>query len=64
MGIEEGRRVLVEMREGEPVVKPLPDAIDLALHGDYVAEVSLEEIEEISREEQERAQNLEPCYSR
>ncbi len=54
VGIEEGRRVLIEARGGELVLRPVPDAIDLALQGDYVAEVSLEEIEEISIDEQEK----------
>ncbi len=64
LGLEEGRRVLIEVREGMLIVKPLPDAIDLALRGDYVAEVSLEEIEEVSREEQERVRNPESLHLR
>jgi len=54
LGIDEGSRLLLEVRDGYIVLKPLPDAIYLSIYGEKVAKTSLKELEETSIEEQER----------
>ncbi len=55
LGIREGSKFILEVREGFLVVKPVPDAIYLSLHGEKVARVTLKELEEVSIDEQKRA---------
>ena len=55
LGIREGSRLILEVKEGFLVVKPVPDAIHLSLHGEKIARVTLKELEEVSIDEQERA---------
>jgi len=54
LGIGEGSRLLLEVKDGGLVLKPLPDAIRLSLYGEKIAEVKLEELEAVSVEEQGR----------
>jgi hypothetical protein len=37
------------------IIKPLPDAIHLSLHGEKLARITLKELEEVSVEEQEKS---------
>ena len=53
VGIEEGSRVLLRVEGGRIVIEPVRDAIWLALRGEKVARVALEELEEESLERQE-----------
>ena len=55
LGIDEGSRLLIEVKSGYMIVRPLPDAIYLSLHGEKLARVTLRELEETSIEEQERS---------
>ena len=54
LGIDEGSRLLIEVKSGYMIVRPLPDAIYLSLHGEKLAKVTLNELEETSVEEQEK----------
>ncbi|MCE4610779.1 MAG: AbrB/MazE/SpoVT family DNA-binding domain-containing protein [Desulfurococcales archaeon] len=54
LGIDEGSRLLIEVKSGYMIVRPLPDAIYLSLHGEKLAKVTLRELEETSIEEQEK----------
>ena len=54
LGIDEGSRLLIEVKRGYMIVRPLPDAIHLSLHGEKLAKVALRELEETSIEEQEK----------
>lgn len=50
--IDEGSRILIEVQGDHAVIKPLPDAIDLSLHGVKIAKITLEELEAESVERQ------------
>lgn len=54
LGIDEGTRLELEVKENSIVLRPIPDAIYLSLHGEKYARVSLEELEETSIEEQKK----------
>jgi len=54
LNIEEGSRLRVEVRGDSIVLKVVPDAVWLSVHGEKFAKVTLEELEEESVEEQER----------
>ena len=54
LGIDEGSKLLLEVRDGYIVLKPLPDAITLSLRGEKIAKVNLSELEEVSIEEQKK----------
>jgi len=54
LGIDEGSRLLLEVRDGYIVLKPIPDAISLSLKGEKIARITLEELEETSVEEQRK----------
>lgn len=54
LNIEEGSRLRVEVRGDSIVLKVVPDAVWLSVHGEKFARVTLEELEEESVEEQER----------
>ncbi len=54
LGIDEGSKLLLEVKEGYMVLKPVPDAIYLSLYGEKIARTSLKELEETSVEEQKR----------
>jgi len=54
LGIDEGSRLLLEVRDGCIVLKPIPDAISLSLKGEKIARITLEELEETSVEEQRK----------
>jgi len=54
LGIDEGSRPLLEVRDGYIVLKPIPDAISLSLKGEKIARITLEELEETSVEEQRK----------
>jgi len=54
LNIEEGSRLRLEVRGDSIVLKVVPDAAWLSVHGEKFAKVTLEELEEGSVEEQER----------
>ncbi|NYR15057.1 AbrB/MazE/SpoVT family DNA-binding domain-containing protein [Pyrobaculum arsenaticum] len=54
LGIGEGSRLLLELEGGRIVLRPVPDAVELAIKGEKIARVTLEELESTSCEEQER----------
>jgi antitoxin MazE len=54
LGIDEGSRLLLELKDDHIVLKPLPDAITLSIKGEKIAKVSLEDLEATSLEEQEK----------
>lgn len=54
LGIDEGSRLVLEVRGDHIVLRPLPDAVTLSLRGEKVARVSLKELEAVSLEEQEK----------
>lgn len=55
LGIDEGSRLLIEVRSGYMIIKPLPDAIHLSLYGEKLSRITLKELEEVSVEEQEKS---------
>ncbi|MEM4593328.1 MAG: AbrB/MazE/SpoVT family DNA-binding domain-containing protein [Sulfolobales archaeon] len=54
LGIDEGSRVVLVVRDNKLEVIPLPDAITLSLKGKKVARVTLRELEEESIREQKK----------
>ena len=54
LGIEEGSMLELSVVGDKLVLRPLPTALDLALHGRKYASVTIEELEEVSSEEQKR----------
>lgn len=54
LGIREGSRLELRVEEGRIVLEKVPDAVELSLHGEKVARVSLEELEAESIEHQKR----------
>jgi len=54
LNIDEGSRLLAEVKEGYLVLKPLPDAITLSLKGNKIVKITLNELEHVSIEEQQK----------
>ncbi len=54
LDIEEGSKLLLEVKNGCIVLKPIPDAISLSIRGEKFARITLEELEVVSLEEQEK----------
>ena len=54
LGIDEGSRLVLEVRDGYILLKPIPDAISLSIRGEKIAKVSIEDLEATSLEEQEK----------
>ncbi len=54
LGIDEGSKLLLELRDNNIVLKPLPDAISLSLRGEKIGRISLKDLEETSIEEQKK----------
>ncbi len=52
LGIDEGSELVLELRDGYVVLRPMPDAITLSIKGEKVARVGIEELEATSLEEQ------------
>mgnify|MGYP000318295519 CR=1 FL=1 len=53
LGLTEGSRVKIIASRDRMVIEPIRDAIWLSLHGEKVARITLEELEEESVERQE-----------
>jgi AbrB family looped-hinge helix DNA binding protein len=54
LNIDEGSRLLAEVKDGYIILKPLPDAITLSLKGNKITKVTLNELENASIEEQQK----------
>ncbi|MEB3778840.1 MAG: AbrB/MazE/SpoVT family DNA-binding domain-containing protein [Desulfurococcales archaeon] len=54
LGISEGSRLELRVEDGSIVLEPIPDAVELSLHGEKVAMTGLEELEAESIEQQRR----------
>ena len=54
LGIEEGSRLKLIVRDGRVILEPIPDAITLSIRGEKVARVYLDELEAESVEQQKR----------
>jgi AbrB family looped-hinge helix DNA binding protein len=54
LNIDEGSRILLELKNEYVIIKPLPDAITLSLKGEKIARITLEELEAVSVEEQKK----------
>jgi len=54
LNLDEGSSLLVEIKGGYLLLKPLPDAIRLSLKGEKIAKVTSNELEAASVEEQEK----------
>ncbi len=54
LGIDEGSRLRLEVRGDSIILKPIPDAIQLSLHGEKIAKISLKDLEATSIEEQKK----------
>ena len=52
LSLEEGSAVRITATGGKMIVEPLRDAVWLSLHGEKVARITLEELEEESIEQQ------------
>ncbi len=54
IGLTEGMKVRIYSRDNKIIIEPVKDAIWLAVHGEKIASITLEELESISLEEQEK----------
>ena len=54
LGIDEGSKLLLELRDNHIVLKPMPDAVTLSIRGEKIAKVTLEDLEATSLEEQKK----------
>jgi len=54
LGIDEGSRLILEVKDGKIILTPLPDAITLSIRGPKVGRVSLRDLEVVSIEEQKK----------
>lgn len=54
LSIDEGSRLVLEVRDGSIVLKPVLDAITLSIRGEKIARVNLEDLEAVSVEEQKK----------
>ncbi len=54
LGIDEGTTVKITVVDDKMIIEPVRDAIWLSLYGEKVAEVTIEKLEDISIEEQEK----------
>ncbi len=54
LGIDEGSRLKLLVKDGRIILEPIPDAIQLSLRGEKIGKVSLKELEVVSIEEQKR----------
>jgi len=54
LGIDEGSRLKLEVRGDSIILKPVPDAIQLSVHGEKIAKISLKELEAESIAEQKK----------
>ena len=54
LGIDEGSELVLELRDGYIVLRPVVDAVTLSMRGEKVARVSIEDLEAASLEEQKR----------
>ncbi|WP_440059454.1 AbrB/MazE/SpoVT family DNA-binding domain-containing protein [Thermogladius sp. 4427co] len=54
LGIDEGSRIILEVKDNAIILKPLPDAVTLSIRGRKIARVSIEELEAASIEEQKK----------
>ena len=52
LGIDEGTRLKLEVKNDAIVLKPIPDAIQFSIHGKKIAKITLEELEAESTEQQ------------
>jgi AbrB family looped-hinge helix DNA binding protein len=52
--IDEGSKLLLEVNNDKIMLKPLPDAVALALRGEKIATVDIEDIEKFSGEIQRK----------
>ncbi len=49
-----GMKILISVEDNRVIIEPVPDPIDLAIHGKKFASTTIEEIEDISIEEQSK----------
>ena len=54
LGITEGSKLKLEVSGDHIILKPVPDAIHLSIHGEKIAKISLRELEADSIAEQEK----------
>jgi len=54
LGIDEGSRLKLEVKNNIIILKPIPDAIQLSLRGEKIARITLEELEAESIGQQKR----------
>jgi len=54
LGIDEGSKLELIVKDGCIILKPLPDAIYLSLHGEKIGRIYLSELEGVSVEEQKK----------
>ncbi len=54
LGIKEGSKAYLYVEDYKIIIEPIPDPIELALKGKKYARISIEEIERVSIEEQEK----------
>lgn len=52
--LEVGMRILITVDGNRIIIEPVPDPIALAIHGEKIASMTLEELEAISLEEQSK----------
>ena len=54
LGIDEGSELVLELKDGYIILKPVMDAITLSIKGEKIAKVSIEDLEATSLEEQKK----------
>ena len=57
LGISEGSILRLEVRGNSIILKPIPDTIELSIHGEKIARVSLKELEAESVAQQKKYTN-------
>ena len=54
LDIKEGTKIKIFIEGKKMVIEPIYDAIDLAIHGEKIGKITLDELEEESIEQQEK----------
>jgi len=54
LDINEGSKLVLELKEDYIILRPIPDAVTLSMKGRKISRVSIDELEAVSLEEQKK----------